>query len=379
MRQNINIIIIGADTVNTLGLIRSVGIEGARPNVIVSTRYSKAWISRSKYIRSITIARSESDILQAIHSYKKAGCDNYLIPSSDPASIILDKHYQELSKEFLLPNCGEKTGGVIENLRTERMLQTARAAGLETPKQYDTETLKAMITAGEDLEGSDYPLFVKCLKAETNGKSFHIIHNRAELVDIFKNADTKEILIQEFIDIEEELGIQGVAFGAEKEAYVPAVIHKIRTSSIAKGSTVYARLSENPDIQKIVRRYINATGYDGIFDVELMRSKNKLYFIECNFRNGAYGFAYTKAGFNLPMIWIDRQSPAKSAPVKDSFTLMNEYSDFLQMRHGSCKPWTWVRQFLCADVLLTVNGKDMRPAIDRIAIKQKLHSKNDDI
>lgn len=57
----------------------------------------------------------------------------------------------------------------------------------------------------------------------------------------------------------------------------------------------YARFS--PDMSEIneekIKKFVSATGYVGIFDIEMIKAYGKYWFIEINYRNGQYGYTPT--------------------------------------------------------------------------------------
>ena len=54
MNGNINAVVIGADSVNTIGMIRSLGSAGVFPSVIILTKRNKAWVTSSRYTYDYT-------------------------------------------------------------------------------------------------------------------------------------------------------------------------------------------------------------------------------------------------------------------------------------------------------------------------------------
>ena len=63
--------------------------------------------------------------------------------------------------------------------------------------------------------------------------------------------------------------------------------------------------SPNEGIIVKVSDFIKHLGLFGLFNVDMVMSKNKLYFIELNLRFAAYGYAVTRAGVNLPEMFIN--------------------------------------------------------------------------
>lgn len=94
------------------------------------------------------------------------------------------------------------------------------------------------------------------------------------------------------------------------------------------------------------------------------------FFIEMNFRNGAYGYAFTRAGVNIPVLWclsaLGRDISNISTRVNREVLLMNETADFRNVLEKKMGLLSWVRQFLKADVHLVYNKHDFRPFVHKL-------------
>ena len=179
-------------------------------------------------------------------------------------------------------------------------------------------------------------------------------------------------MIQEFIEKEGEFGIQGFADHQNNRVIIPGLIIKLRQSTVAPGSTTYGKLVKaHPliDLAKIAE-LVRDLEYTGIFDIELIHADGKIYFIEMNFRNGAYGYAFTRAGVNLPVLWclsvLGRDISNISTRVNREVLLMNETADFRNVLEKKMGLLSWVRQFLKADVHLVCNKHDFRPFVHKL-------------
>ena len=69
MEQN-NIIVIGGNHHNTLGIIRSLGYKGLRPYVILITNKNKLYICYSKYIKQYKCLSSPNEIVNHLLEIK---------------------------------------------------------------------------------------------------------------------------------------------------------------------------------------------------------------------------------------------------------------------------------------------------------------------
>ncbi len=370
-----NIVVIGSDHVNTLGIIRSLGEAGEKPTAVITTDESKCWTAKSKYIdRLIITPHDKEKMVEALMQAKNDSEKAYLIPAGDPYSKLIDDNFDLLSRYYILPNVNETAGELSRIMNKKPMSEAASDIGgfrlaetlyYQVPESGDFDSVPELA----EIE-KYYPLIMR------NGESFinadgniYIVKDRAEFYAALEKKRGITVIIQQFINKDEEIGVQGVGFGKDKEPVVAGIIHKIRTAKVGSiGSTTYATVAP-PQVKEIVeatKKFISGVGYDGIFDIELLRQGDNYYFVECNFRNGAYGYAFTKAGANLPMIWADRNI-GKEYQIKE-MTLMNETAD---MKHigKEVSPFKWLSQFCGADIHLTLSKKDVKPFIGRILSK----------
>lgn len=369
-----NTVVIGSDHVNTLGIIRSLGEAGENPTAIVATEESRCWTAKSRYIKKLIIVPHNNDkMIEALLSIKPESGKAYLIPAGDPYSKLIDDNFELLSKYYIIPNVDGKAGAMSYIMNKKPMSEAAYEIGgftlpctlyYKVPESGDVDASPEL----EEIE-KHYPLIMRNGESVPNADgNIYIVKDKAEFRQALEKKRGVTVIIQEFIEKDEEIGVQGVGFGKEKEPVVAGIIHKIRTAKVGSiGSTTYATIApaKNKEVIEATKKFIQGIGYDGIYDIELLRKGDRYYFVECNFRNGAYGYAFTCAGANLPMIWVERDN---SERIIKEMTLMNETSD---MKHISkeVSPFKWVGQFFGADIHLTCNRKDMKPFIERILSK----------
>lgn len=369
------VVVLGSDHVNTLGIIRSLGEAGLRPTAIIVSDESKCWTAKSKYIGQLIITSSKKDeITDALIKAKIENEKIYLIPCGDPYTKLIDENFDLLSRFYIIPNLASSPGALSRIMDKKLMCEAAEnTGGFKLPK-----TLYFKVPESGEINSADFSAFDGCFPLiMRNGESvpntdgnIYIVKNEAELLSALEKKRGITVIIQKYIEKDEEIGIQGVGFGKDEEPVVSGIVHKIRTAEVGSiGSTCYAVIApaENEEIVKATKKFIQGIGYDGIYDIELLREGSDYYFVECNFRNGAYGYSFTKAGANLPLIWIERGKNCDTQ-VKDELTLMNETAD---MKHimKNVSVFKWIAQFISADIHLTLNKKDLKPFIGRILSK----------
>lgn len=375
-------IVIGVDHHNTLGIIRSLGERGVKVHAII-LNCKTAYISYSRYLKEVMYVDSDSDLLRdlLVQKYQNEEYKPVLIPSCDIAALLLEKIKSKLADLFVLGGCSTD-GGVAFYMNKLNLGMLARDLGICVPPMIVFEIDKN--TSLDDLlsklknQQIRFPIIMKPLMSAENSKSAIVVVQKED--DMHSDSTLLKhgrYLIQEYINIEQEYGLQGVSYADEEKVVIPAIVQKIRTSDVARGSTTYARLTNDIsviDVEKM-KELVLSTGYSGIFDIELMQSGDKIYLVEINFRNGAYGYAYTKAGYNLPFEWylhcIGRENDEVEKKHKQEITLISETADFNHVRRGKINIFSWLYQLLAANVKMLWNLKDPTPFFAKLLKKHR--------
>ncbi len=371
------IIVIGPSHINSLGIIRSLGEFGCR--VFYIDHLGKAGFStKSRYIEKYWVADDDMSVIDILmtrfnHEQKKP----ILIPASDKSTSILDRHYNLLAQNFILPNIDERENTISRMMDKNALNELAKKHGFVVP---DSINYRFGEIAVEQLIKSmpvNLPCIIKPLKSIDGSKAdMAVCHTVGALSSTLKRLEryNDEVLIQEFVFKEGELGVQGFST-PQGEVIIPGVITKLRQAIVAKGSTTYGKLTQKHPLidSRKIKSFIKKLGYVGIFDIEFMFRGNDVYFIEMNFRNGAYGYAFTKAGVNIPVLWSLSNSGNDISnmrlSVKGETTFINEVSDFRHVLKGKVRLATWLAQLFRADTHLLFTFSDLKPFFYRVAIK----------
>lgn len=365
-------VVIGTDHVNTLGIVRSLGEAKLDFFVIVVSEKQYSWVMSSKYVKDGVICkRDDKSLLKALQdvSAHRGSTRIRLIPAGDDFVSFCEKNKAELIRiGFILPGIGNSSCSLAEIMSKYNMSEYAHIAGFSIPNttivELSDEFCKDIIISHFNMQ---WPLIIRSDNQAAPSCEFALLNSIEDLeIYLLKNRTGKAI-VQEYIKKDEEMGICGVGLGIGKEVCIPAVIHKHRTSVVSSGSTTYASIcvTKGGELVEKAKKFISMLGYSGIFDIEIMRRGEEYFFVECNFRNGAYGYAYTSVGFNLPMIWVTGQ--LKNAENEHlNKTLMNEFSDYRNISSHKVSTIQWIAEFFRADIYLTLNRKDMKPFYARL-------------
>ena len=114
---------------------------------------------------------------------------------------------------------------------------------------------------------------------------------------------------------------------------------------------------KDADIRRSIENIIKATGYVGLFSVEMMHCKadNKFYFTEINLRNDGAEAFITKYGANLPLNHVEDLKGLPLTPQIEEHPgyYIWEMHHFLQLLHRDISLWRWLKEirmskgFLC--------------------------------
>lgn len=369
------VIVLGGSHHNGLGIIRSLGEVGCRVFFIsIGTKTNKNFVTKSKYIEDFWYSNSENDLLKILlQEFGKDKLKPIIFPSDDNTAAIIDKNFNKLDDKFIVPTIDKQENAILKKMNKQVMFNLAEENGFLVPKSCTVNISKIEnIQVYLDKHNIGLPCIVKPIQSVDGSKTdITVSHNTAELKkNLLKLKDSyTEVIIQEFINKDGELGFQGLVTINKQEVIIPGVIEKIRDSSVARGSTTYAKLVKSNSLVNIesIKSFISSLQFKGIFDLELIYSKGRIYFIELNFRNGAYGYAYTSSGVNIPELLcldaIGKDISKEQKKISRELTLMSEIADF---RNVICKKigfFKWLKQFLTVDIYLIFNKKDINPFI----------------
>ena len=199
---------------------------------------------------------------------------------------------------------------------------------------------------------------------------------REELLEylekIFKQSGETDIVVQEFLDIEEEYVIIGASL--PDRVLIPGVTVKVETTRYVKGLTMMGSLTETEkvdgftEIARQIEALMEKTGYIGPFDMEFIRAGGKLYFNEWNLRVSGPEHGVKKAGVNLPGAFADAyvngqfDESVYGKPVYGRIFLKEKeaITDFEQ----GCRTWKELRDlYKRADDTFLSDPRDRVPAV----------------
>lgn len=347
MKDRVEAIVISEDHYNALGVVRSLGIVGIRTHLLL-TAGTRTYVDASKYVFDARrIERTETAILSNIKEIAVYSRLRYpLFPLSDFAAQVLDNHVAEFNSNIVVPHMNGKMFGYSNKLQ---MKVWAQQNGLGVPEG------KIIELPGLLLEWNIFPVIVKPLLSVEGTKGDIALAESLEelngILNAFASKNYKRVLAERYIKGRDQHMVEVLGERTEKGCRFAGIIRKIREFPIENGSTSYAEIvSEHPGVHlEQIANMMDQIQYQGLFDMEFKYAEHNLYFIECNFRNGAPGWAFTKKGINLPVMWIadsigENYQSIRAMTQKNRF--MCEQNDVINMLKGCRALVPWMKDFI---------------------------------
>ena len=358
-------IIVGDWHFNSLGLVRSLGETGVSCYFINMSNGGYGENSRyvEKYFRAIT----EEEVINSIVSIaEKLKQKPVLFPSSDLAALYIDRNRDRL-KKCIYPGAN---GNIEKIMNKTYMCQEARAAGFNTP---DGETVELNEKGRIIIEKFKLPYLIKPLLSVEGKKADIIVCRTPQDVDnaiTFLYSDESiysHVLIQEFVEGKENLMVDYSGCKVHgKKVFMFGQLEKIREYPIDRGSTSFSVIKKDITFidPETVDRFLDRVGFEGVFDLDIKVVDGNPYFIEINFRNGASSYAFTKAGFNMPLIWYQAKLGLETEKVHiDEVYMMSERDDLNNVIDRNISLFKWLKDVARTDVMMIFNRKDPQPFI----------------
>ena len=360
------VVIIGGNHHNTLGVVRSIG--QADKNIclkLILVSKDKTFVQYSKYVSkgSYRVIREVGEIRAALESFGEFVEKPVIISSSDNVTDYIDKNYNILSEKYILPNCHDREGEMTQLMDKDNQARIANSLGIETPHSISINKNNFHSTTWDE-----YPCILKPLESVQGGKTdIAVCNDSVSLENALNHAGCANVQIQRYIDKEFEFQLIGCSLKGGEQVILPGFTKLIRQPETT--NTGYLRYSHKSqlvfDFNKAIS-LIKKIGYSGLFSMEFLRGKDgKDYFMEINMRNDGNAYCVTEYGVNLPYIWyqflsgIPIQVPTIS--VDHSILFIPEFADIYNVK--SVGVLRWLKEVFSADCHAVFKLNDLKPFI----------------
>ena len=355
-------IVFCSDHYNALGICRSLGEAGLEP-IVVNYTPDPYLVNHCRYVKQFyQIGSIEEGLKFIVDKWGNEKQKPFIYTMDDHTTMLLDQRYDEIVDKFYFFN-GGKQGRITYYMNKKHICDLAEKCGIPQPKG---EVLKK----GELPKSLRYPVLTKVTMSVKGAwkDDVFICQNENELKEAYKHIKADELLVQEYITKKNELCVDGVSINEGEEVIFPYTSEYLRFGKQSYGNYMVMKPYTNQVVIDKIKHIIHECHFSGIFSLECLIDENdELYFLEVNFRNSTWSYAYTFAGLNLPYYWakwtMDGKMDLNEFTIrKEPFTAMSELSDFRSiMEDHSISPITWYKQFIQCDCPYIYNSKDKKP------------------
>lgn len=303
--NGVNVLLTGGEYLGVLAGVRALRKAGYAPWVAVHD--SGAYAARSRDAAGVVEvpdpAKDETGWIRELVAAAARIPAAVVLPGSELGLVVLSRHAQRFPSGVVLGVCPPE---VVANATDKTRLEDiARAAGLSVPHTLD---------AGLDdlVRGLPfpYPAVVKPRRSELLGSDGLVRHFDARRVD--SQAELRAALValpgahglvQPYL--EGPLGsLAGVFWNGEMVCAVQSVGHRLwppYCGSMTWAETVPLSRRLTTSIGTLLREL----GWNGLFQVDFFEQSGEFLLIDLNPRFYTSLAIATRAGINLPGIWVD--------------------------------------------------------------------------
>lgn len=311
-----HIIIIGTNTMTRLCLIRSIGEVIDCDITVIHMVYE---MPKKKYLPSDAYSKYVKECFFAYKFNAESLCNILLehcsgteekpliLSVDDDSANLIDSSLDRLKDHFFCAHVNHTQGQLARLMNKQVQKQLALEAGFRVARSWVLGQKDGHYVVPEEVT---YPCYLKGLLSYHSMKMrqgcFESKEELLRALDDMSKQSFHPMLVEEYLDIEEELGVMGLA--GERECVVPAIVELQESGRGAHhGVSAFGRVRREKIGEGLTRKVtdmIEKIGLFGLFNVDLALSHGKVYFIELNLRFAAYGYAIVKAGVNLPAMLV---------------------------------------------------------------------------
>ena len=355
MNRN-EIIVIGGDHHNTLAIARCFGRRKVQFKVLVHEdfkNYEELMISHSKYVKEgFVVEHNEDSIKKWLLLNKSEENKQFIFPCSDFAEYVIDNNYSELSQYYYIPGFTNRPGLVCKMMDKYEQKKWADSNNILTAKSWNIVKINGEFAIPDDII---IPCIIKPQVSAFGHKTdIKICNNQEELfreITSFNSSSYKELIVQEFIKKDFEICAVGCVTSAG-EVY-GGVIKKIRENPPnGGGSLTFAKFIDDVDINKKVNAVLCkliVDKYNGMYDIEFLACKGKVYLNEINYRHSGNGYALIKSGMESPYIWYIRNKcieiPQNVGTKNRKIYFLDDFNEFSLYRKKYISLFNFIADF----------------------------------
>lgn len=355
-------IILGDGHFNTLGMVRSLGEVGIRPDVVLVGNKSSN-VPKSKYIKNIYfVDTGDLGIDYILSNYKDEKKKPFLLTGNDKIISAIDNNYNRLKDNFYFFNAGQE-GRINKLLSKKEQNILAESCGFNVP-------IFEEVNIGDKPTKVPYPLITKAIDSTVENwkEQVFICHDDSELSEAYSKLKGSRILLQQYIEKKNETGFDALTVNGGEDTYLPLQLTYYDTTATSFGNSIYFYRPEDKLLCDRIRLLMKKTHYSGIFSIDFLIGRDDtIYFLEINFRNSAWSYPSTCAGVNLPIIWaqsiLNKKLETENVKIKKlPFSSIAEQEELSHaLRNGVGETIKVIRKIRKCNSCVVWNRNDQKP------------------
>jgi len=267
------VVILGANTHGSLGIMRSLGRLGVPVHAVCSPPRGPA--SFSAYCQSTAVwdfahAAPEDTVAYLLTLAQWIGKRSILIPTWDEMAVFTAERYEALKTGFIFP---EQSAQLARSLCDKKeMAALARRFGVPTPEVFYPRSLDDVLRY---IETARFPAMLKGIDGnklkERTGKKMAVVYSPSQLRDMYvamEDPQEPNLMLQEYIPGgDDSIWMFNGYFNANSECLASFTGRKLRQTPIHTGMTSLGICLQNEVVEKTTKDFMRAVGYRGILDI----------------------------------------------------------------------------------------------------------------
>ena len=367
-------IVIANSDIISLCTIRAIGAIGYSVDVIricgKYDNYVKTIDYYSKYVDKYYCFVLPSKVSLSgflLEKYKNTNQKPVIFTLGDRSTYLIDRDRDSLKDRFLFAHL-DNGQGIAEVMNKHTVKTQAEAVGLAVAKGWPIPYENGAFSIPDDIT---FPCFLKGLYSYWNSKDIQKrCDNRSELVlslEHCKSIYPHSVYAEEYVNIEKELGIMGVCDG--NKCIIPAITELlVMGKGSSHGVSILGHIEpivEEDTMQKKIEELLLKLHYIGIFNIDLIKTKDQFMFVELNLRYATYGYALFRAGVNIPELFISvllkQINSNLSTQLNGEYYYLNEAVAFNNIAEGELSRKDYLELKKKADILFVESSDDPKP------------------
>ncbi len=385
-QSQIGAIVIGGEHPG-LGIARSLGRRGI-PVCVIDDQHSISQFS--KYVTKVVRVKDLRDEANTVESVMDVGARYgmkgwVLFPTRDETVVAFSRHRDRLSEFFRVTTaCWETVKWAWNKKNTYEL---AADLGIPAPRTYNPRTEKELLALESQLPLAVKPAIKENFFYATGAKAWRA-DTMPELLDLFRKAAAQirpeEILIQEIIPGNGQRQYSYCAFFRDGEAQSTLIAKRMRQHPREFGrAATYVETIDFPEIAELSERFLKATNYYGLVEVEFKEDPRdgKFKLLDVNARTWGFHSIGFPAGVDFPYLMFADQLglPIERSAAKAGIGWLRAVTDLptviSDLWAGELNPGSYWRSLKRTKAESVFCAKDPLPSIAELLMLPYLASK----